>query len=255
MKSTEPLPVEQHNIEILENRARWNRKPALRSIYGDFYRQIAAAVTNRVSGRTVELGSGMGNIKQFIPHCVTTDIFENPWLDRVETAYALTFPDASVANLILFDVFHHLEFPGNAFREAARVIPPGGRMIIFDHDMGLVPRFICKAFHHEPVAMDRAIVWDASPDFVPAQSAYYAAIGNAYRCFVRGELNGKWSTQWKIVSCRRISSFAWMGCGGFRGPQLYLTVALPLIQFLDRLLSYVPNLFSARMLVVLERRA
>jgi hypothetical protein len=47
-----------------------------------------------------------------IPECVTTDIFPNPWLDRVENAYALNFADASVGNLILFDVFHHLEFPG-----------------------------------------------------------------------------------------------------------------------------------------------
>ena len=255
MKALEPLPIEQHNIEIIENRACWDRKPALRAIYGDFYRQIAAATATRVGGQTVELGSGMGNIKQFIPDCVTTDIFENPWLDRVESAYALSFPDASVANLILFDVFHHLEFAGVAFREAVRVVPPGGRIIIFDHDMGWVPRAVCRAFHHEPVAMDRPIAWDAPAGFSPERSPYYAAIGNAYRCFVRGELAGQWGVNWKLLSCDRLSSFAWLACGGFRGPQLYPTAALPVIQRLDRLLSRFPALYSARLLVVLERRS
>jgi SAM-dependent methyltransferase len=254
MKAPLSLPVEQHNIEIQLNRASWDRKPALRAIYRGFYQQIAAATTQAVSGQTVELGSGMGNIKQFLPHCVTTDIFNNTWLDRVESAYGLSFPDSSIANLILFDVFHHLEFAGKAFDEAARVVVPGGRMIIFDQDMGLVARWICRAFHHEPVGMGRPIGWKAPAGFSAANSAYYAATGNAYRCFVQGELSEQWAAKWKLIECRRISSLAWLACGGFRGKQFYPDGALPLVQAMDRLLSRFPSIFSARLLVVLERR-
>jgi SAM-dependent methyltransferase len=255
MKAEAPLPVGQHNIEIQENRAQWERKPALRAIYGDFIRQIAGFLTDAVAGQTVELGSGMGTIKESIPHCVTTDIFANPWLDRVETAYHLSFPDATIANLILFDVFHHLEFAGPAMQEAARVVTPGGRLIIFDHDMGLVPRLVCRVFHHEPLGLDRPMTWDAPAGFSPAHGPYYAAIGNGYRCFVRGEFSAQWSAHWKLIHCRRLSSFAWLACGGFRGRQLYPDLALPLVQFVDRMLSFLPGIFSARMLVVLERRA
>jgi SAM-dependent methyltransferase len=254
MKSGSSLPIEQHNIEIQINRAIWERKPALRAVYRGFYEQIAAATTSRVPGQTVELGSGMGNIKQFLPHCVTTDIFNNTWLDRVETAYALSFSNSSVANLILFDVFHHLEFPGNAFEEAARVVAPGGRMIIFDQDMSLLSRWICRVFHHEPVSMGKQLRWNAPVDFSTASSAYYAATENAYRCFVRGELSEQRAAKWKLVECRRICSFAWLGCGGFRGKQLYPAGALPLIRLVDRLLSHLPDLFSSRLLVVLERQ-
>ena len=67
------------------------------------------------TGSVVELGSGIGNIKEVIPTCMRTDLFQNPWLDRVENVYDLSFESASVSDLILFDVFHHL-IPWNGIR-------------------------------------------------------------------------------------------------------------------------------------------
>jgi len=255
MKPAPSLPAEQHNIEIELNRTIWGRKPVLRAIYRGFYEEIAAATTGSVAGETIELGSGMGNIKQVLPHCMTTDIFNNAWLDRVETAYALSFPNSSVGNLIMFDVFHHLEFAGRALEEAARVVVPGGRLIIFDHDMGLVPHGVCRAFHHEPVGMGERMRWDPPAEFSAPGGGYYAATGNAHRCFVRGELSNRWAAQWRPLEVRRMSSFAWLASGGFRGRQLFPTITLPLVQAMDRLLSRLPGIFSARLLVVLERRA
>src|SRR5580698_5232543 len=131
-------PLEQHNIEIHQNRQNWDRKPGLRGVYQSFYREIAARIRRDVDGRTVELGSGLGNIKTVLPECLTTDIFPNPWIDRVEDAYQLSFESGSVGNLILFDVWHHLQFPGTALREFKRVLARGGRVIIFDPAMGLI---------------------------------------------------------------------------------------------------------------------
>src|SRR6185312_8847314 len=100
-------PIEQHDVEIQRNRRAWDRKPVLRNIYHEFYRQIAARLDPNIPGPVVELGSGMGRIKDIIPHCVTTDLFPNPWLDGQENCYALSFSDGSVSHLILFDVWHH----------------------------------------------------------------------------------------------------------------------------------------------------
>jgi hypothetical protein len=250
-----PPPAEQHNQEIHENRRHWNAKPALREVYREFYTLIAANALADVRGSTVELGSGMGNIKQFLPACITTDIFTNPWLDQVENAYALSFSDGSIANLILFDVFHHLEFPGRAFAEATRVTRPGSRLIIFDHDMGWIPRLICRLFHHEPLGFAQALQWDPPADFDPWHSGYHAAIGKAFRCFVRGELQSRWSENWRLKTCLRMASFAWLGSGGFRGPQLYPDLAAPFVRRLDRWFSHLPTAFAARLLVVLERRS
>ena len=50
------------------------------------------------------------------------DLFSNPWLDRRENCYAMNFADGSVSHLILFDVWHHLRYPGTALREFHRVL-------------------------------------------------------------------------------------------------------------------------------------
>src|ERR1700761_1312729 len=114
------LSPDQHNIEILENRKFWEKKPLLQKVYSQFYREIARRLKLTVPGLIVELGSGMGNVKEHIPQCITTDIFPNPWLDRVENAYLLSFKDGEVGHLILFDVWHHLRYPGAALKEFAR---------------------------------------------------------------------------------------------------------------------------------------
>src|SRR6478672_1894101 len=94
-EASRTLPLEQHNIEIQRNREAWQRKPMLREVYHEFYRRIAARIDPAIPGPVVELGSGMGRIKDVIPQCITTDLFPNPWLDRQENAYRLSFADGA----------------------------------------------------------------------------------------------------------------------------------------------------------------
>jgi SAM-dependent methyltransferase len=243
---------DQHNLEIHENRAAWARKPVLRAAYADFYAEITKRVDRGIPGRIVELGSGMGNIKEHLPDCVTTDIFENPWLDQRENAYALSFADASLSHLILFDVWHHLEFPGAALDEARRCLAPGGRVILFEPDMGLLPRFVYDRFHHEPIALDEPIVWRPAAGFSAESAPYFAAQSRAYRIFVRGEQRENLS-QWRVREVARFSAFSYLASGGFRGPQLLPLPLYPIARQVDRAFSHMPSLFSARLLVTLER--
>ena len=87
MNAGESLPLVQHDLEIQGNRQAWQRKPLLRAVYRGFHELIASRMDRSVAGAVVELGSGMGSIKEVIPDCVTTDLFPNPWLDRQENAY------------------------------------------------------------------------------------------------------------------------------------------------------------------------
>ena len=194
----------------------------------------------------------MGTIKECLPDCITTDVFPNPWLDAVENAYALTFEDASVAHLILFDVWHHLEFPGTALREFHRVLKPGGRLIVFDPAMGLFGRIVFGLFHHEPLGLRNPITWEAPDSFAANTHRYYAAQGNASRIF-RGDVFRDRLKDWSIFELKCFSGLAYLASGGLRGPQLYPGALLPVLQGLDRILSPIPFLAS-RMLVVLEKR-
>jgi SAM-dependent methyltransferase len=247
-----PICLEQHNHEIHQNFEFWNKKAVLRKVYSQFYRQIAARVSPAARGLTVELGSGMGNIKEHVPDCVTTDIFPNPWLDRVEDAYQLSFGDGTVGNLILFDVWHHLQYPGTALREFDRVLGPNGRLIVFEPAMGLVGRFVFGRFHHEPLGMENEIEWDAPADFSSRDCAYYAAQGNASRVFGSAAFRDK-LRHWRVAEIQYFAGLAYVASGGFRGPQLYPTALLPCFNLVDSLLSRIPKLAS-RMLVVLEKK-
>lgn len=246
---------EQHNQEIHENRKAWAEKPSLRKAYANLYQEIAENLAPRHGDSlNLELGSGMGNVKQFIPDCITSDIFANPWLDRQEDAYSLSFPAESLANLILFDVWHHLQYPANALKEASRTLKPKGRLLIMDPAMSALGLLVYGLFHHEPLGYTTQFLKTPLKLGDTSTLPYFAAQSSAHRLLLRQEIPALLNN-WKIVQTSQITSLAYLASGGFRGPQLYPDPLLPAVLTLDRLLSYIPSLFAARLLVVLEKPA
>lgn len=246
--------VDQHNIEIEANLRAWQDKPLLRRIYRGIHHEIAKSMARDVPGTTVELGSGIGNIKEVIPDCLRTDLFPNPWLDQVENAYSMSFEDGSVSNLILFDVFHHLRYPGTAFREFHRVLAPSGRLIIYEPCMGLLGKLVFGCFHHEPIALRDEIAWLAPEGWSPQDVDYYAAQGNASRIFKPNAIDASFEGL-ELLGIKRYSQLSYVASGGYSRRQLYPDWAYPAMRSLDRVLDTVPSLFATRMLVVLSKQA
>lgn len=248
-----PIEVGQHNREIQANAEHWRRKPLLQKIYRGFYTEIAGELRRNLPGKTIEIGSGIGNLKTEVPDALAIDIFPNPWLDRIENAYALSFKDGSVANLILFDVWHHLQYPGTALAEFRRVLTGGGRLIIFDPAMGMLGRIVYGLFHHEPLGLKEDLQWRAPPDFSPDQMTYYAAQGNAQRIFFSGECAAHLG-DWRMVRRSLMAGIPYVASGGFSGPQLYPQSLLPVLRAIDRVASRFPAVFATRLLVTLEKK-
>lgn len=254
MSDRSSIPIDQHNIEIEQNLQAWQRKPVLQRAYRDFHRRIASHVDPSVPGKIVELGSGIGNIREVVPNCVRTDLFANPWIDQVENAYALTFADGEVSHLILFDVFHHLEHPQTALAEFRRVLAPRGRVIIFDPYVSLTGRIVYGPLHHEPIGFDRAIAGKAPAAFDPHAHHYYAAQGNATRVFWKGEA-AEMLDGWDVISRQRLGAWAYALTGGYSKPQMYPTALYPLMRGVDAVAELLPQLMALRALVVLSPTA
>lgn len=244
-----------HSQAISANAAHWQRKPLLRRLYRDFYRRI----TRHLDGPddpetvTVELGSGLGHIKEVLPGCITTEMEPTEGVDRVENAYRLSFADASVDNLVLFDTFHHLRHPGTALAELSRVLRPGGRIVIFEPCISWLGRLVYGKMHPEPIGWDEPIVATAPDRFSPETDPYYAAQGNATRIFVKRHAPEVLPDTLEIITVQRLAAVSYVASGGYSGPQLYPRFLLPVMRGLDALLSLLPGVFATRLLVVLTR--
>ena len=107
----------------------WNTKPVLRAIYGDLFDRIVSRCT---SGPTLEIGGGIGNLKDRLEDVWSSDIQYGPWLDLVADAQRLPFPNESLGNVVMLDVLHHVEWPLLFLRETARVLRPGGRIVMIE---------------------------------------------------------------------------------------------------------------------------
>ena len=242
-------PLSQHQVEIRRNLDVWKDKPLLRRIYAGFYDQIVSLLDPKLTGRIVEIGSGVGNLKSHLSRALSTDLFPNPWLDVLCDGYELPFIDGSVSNLILFDVFHHLRAPNAFLREARRVLTHAGRLILFEPYISWFSFPVYGLLHHEPIGARAPISF---ADELPRPRDYYAAQGNATRLFFRRE-RPEWPANWKVFHAEAFASFSYLFSGGFSKPALYPSGWLSGLQRCDKALSCWPRLFGARCLVGLTR--
>lgn len=245
--------IQRHLDEMQANSRSWNEKPLLRQIYNDFYGIIRSCIDRDIPGLIVELGSGIGNLKMAIPEAISSDIFPNQWNDRVENAYRLSFDDQSVSHLVLFDVFHHLGFPGTALKEFSRVLVPGGKVIIFEPALSVLGWLTFGIFHPEPIGYNKKITWESAPGAPASASGYYAAQGNACRVFLRRKYN-KRLDGWEIKGLKKYAAISYVASGGYSRKQLYPDSLYHFMKKIDHLLDHVPLLFATRILIVLQKK-
>jgi hypothetical protein len=154
--------------------------------------------------------------------------------------------------LILFDVFHHLRYPGRALDEFQRVLQRGGRVIIFDPDLSALGRIVYGPLHPEPLGTGAAITWQPPVKWSPDDIDYYAAQGNAHRIFVGGEMDLS-PLGWTVESVARFADLSYVLSGGYSRPQLYPDSLYWMVKGLDRMGNLVPALFATRLLVSLQK--
>lgn len=125
-------------------------KPLLKRVYSGWYRQIVAVkeTVQCLHGEILELGSGGGFLKEFIPELITSDVCLRGNIDRIENAYKLSCPDNSVKLLCCVSVIVQLGRVEKFFEEAERVLIPGGKLVIIDPYVSWFSRFIYKYVHH-----------------------------------------------------------------------------------------------------------
>src|SRR5687768_12718505 len=77
-------------------------KPFLKKLYEEWYRNIATCFPP--NARVLELGSGAGFLKEFIPQLITSDLIPSPGVERVIDAQAIAMAEASLDGIVMTDV-------------------------------------------------------------------------------------------------------------------------------------------------------
>jgi hypothetical protein len=235
-----------------KNRKIYQNKDLIRIIYNNYYKNIKKNIYLSDKKKILELGSGGGNIKKVIKECITSDQFKNKNIDRIENIYKINFKKNSISNIILIDVFHHLQFPSLALKEIHKVLIKNGRIIMIEPAMGFIPRIVYKIFHYEPNGFNLRIKWNDIPKKIPLSNQYFAAQSMPWRAFFLKELNLK--SKYNIKLIKPFSDFAFLLSGGYSYKALYPKILYSLIKLIDKILTSISiRIFSARMLIVLEK--
>ena len=235
-----------------KNRKIYQNKDLIKIIYNNYYKNIKKNIYLSDKKKILELGSGGGNIKKVIKECITSDQFKNKNIDRIENIYKINFKKNSISNIILIDVFHHLQFPSLALKEIHKVLIKNGRIIMVEPAMGLIPRIVYKIFHYEPNGFNLRIKWNNIPKKIPLSNQYFAAQSIPWRAFFLKELNLK--SKYSIKLIKPFSDFAFLLSGGYSYKALYPKILYSLIKLIDKILTSISiRIFSARMLIVLEK--
>ncbi len=143
--------VDHDSPELVQiHRQAIEKKPFLKALYREHYRELARWLGGIPEGPVIELGSGGGFLKEVLPHALTTDLNPEPHLDRVMTAEAIAFPDETVAAILMLNVFHHLPDPRAFLREASRVLRRRGRLVLIEPAHTPLWRQLYRLFSPEP---------------------------------------------------------------------------------------------------------
>jgi SAM-dependent methyltransferase len=240
-----------HRLTPADYRAAWERKPALRAVYRDYYKRMASWIQG---GPTIEVGAGSANLKEALPQTCISDVVPSPWLDLALDAQALPFRNAAIANLVGVDVLHHFERPYDFLREAARVLRPGGRIVLVEPAITPLSWLIFKATHPEPVRL-RADPFStggcaSSRDPMDSNQALPTLL---FARRNRARLQDEFPAL-RVVHRERLSLLAYPLTGGFRQWSLFpASLVAPTLRAEQKVAPVLAPLMAFRLFAVLER--
>ncbi|MFH1692422.1 MAG: class I SAM-dependent methyltransferase [Candidatus Omnitrophota bacterium] len=140
------------SVSAVDIHSRIIRENSLLNQYYRFIYQHFKKTEDSLSGLaypSVEIGSGGGFLKDYIPDVITSDVVVSRGIDRKEDVSCLSFADNSLKAVYAIDVLHHVKDLEASLNEIQRVLVKGGRFVCNEPSSTLFGYFMNKHFHKE----------------------------------------------------------------------------------------------------------
>jgi SAM-dependent methyltransferase len=236
-----------HTTEIRRQIIR--EKSFLRQIYHEWYVAIARKLSTR-EGPVLELGSGAGFLKDFVPGLITSEVFHCRGIDLVLNGTELPFADGALQAIVMIDVFHHISQPRRFFTEAARCVRPGGVVLMIEPWVTLWSQLVYTQMHHEPFQPE-AKNWEF-PNRGPLSGANGAL---PHIVFARDRLQFEREfPMWRIHAIEPMMPFCYLVSGGVSMRSLMPGWSFKYWRGLENMLTPFINKLAMFAYIVLQKK-
>ena len=237
---------------LTEHKKTWETKKILRVIYSKWYEQIISDL-HLSSAKTLELGAGSGNFKEFKPDVISADIDKQDWLDMCFDAHKMPFKEGELANIVLIDVLHHLANPVLFLEEAFRVLEKKGRIVMLEPFPSTFSLPIYRKFHPEPFIMDvdyfSKIETEQKDPWDSNQAIPYLVFFKDFKRF-----QARFSDKYTIVKKEKMSFLLYPASGGFENKSMISDWLIPVFKGIEWLLYPLRKWLAFRCYIVLEKK-
>jgi len=223
------------------------QKQFLKNIYREWYSQIVSVLPDK--GTILELGSGPGFLREFIPDAITSDVSLFPGVSLALDAQLMPFKNRSLSAIVMVNVLHHLSRPRDFFAEAERCLTSTGVIAMIEPWVTNWSRFIYGRFHHEPFLPD-ANCWESTSlgPFSGANQALPWIIFQRDREMFRSEF-----PQFQINTVRLEMPFTYLVSGGIGMRQLLPTFLYGTCRAVEKMIGPWMNNLAMFAFVVLQK--
>lgn len=227
-------------------------KAFLKKIYKSWYLEIKRIFSTNMEGKIIELGSGGGFLKDFMPNLMTSEILKVPDVDLILDACRLPFKQNSLKGLAMIDVFHHIPDVETFLSESTRCIKPGGVIVMIEPWITQWSKIVFSHFHHEPVDIATRH-WKLNNKGGPLSLA-----NSALPWIVFQRDRNKFESvypEWNIKKIRLHTPFSYLLSGGVSLKSLLPEIFYNPCHYVEYLLTPIMHKIAMFATITLERQA
>lgn len=232
---------------LIEHKSIINSKLFLKNVYIDFYKKLKGHTVPK-KGLLIEVGSGGGFLKRFIPKVITTDVLKADGIDRKLDLEDIKLKSNSVSAFYMLNVFHHIKNPKRALSEMQRCLIGGGKIIMIEPWPTIFSKFIYRNFHHE--------TFDTSSDWKIKGSGRMSDANGALPWIVFRRDSQKFNKLFPNLVITKITPHTplkYLFSGGLSHPQYLPNSFYPLLTLIEKLLSPLNNLVAMFATIVVKK--